>query len=149
MCAIATVNEKEPVLGTQTLKVIHYLLYQVKCTTFSTISKGGNFTMLTKSELINDIAYEMSGYLTSEGIDHLKTVITFKLVNINLTARKAQYLSVYVAEDGCVISQLRTWSKRLHFLAVVNSVPRYIHFARHLHRGNIGGQKMCCLYQRD
>ena len=86
MCAIATVNEKEPVLGTQTLKVIHYLLYQVKCTTFSTISKGGNFTMLTKSELINDIAYEMSGYLTSEGIDRLKTVITFKLVNINLTA---------------------------------------------------------------
>lgn len=42
--------------------------------------------MLTKSELINDIAYEMSGYLTSEGIDRLKTVITFKLVNINLTA---------------------------------------------------------------
>lgn len=60
MCAIATVNEKEPVLGTQTLKVIHYLLYQVKCTTFSTISKGGNFTMLTKSELINDIAYGWS-----------------------------------------------------------------------------------------
>ena len=86
MCAITTVNEKEPVLGTQTLKVIHYLLYQVKCTTFSTISKGGNFTMLTKAELINDIAYEMSGYLTSEGIDRLKTVITFKLVNINLTA---------------------------------------------------------------
>ena len=53
MCAIATVNEKEPVLGTQTLKVIHYLLYQVKCTTFSTISKGGNFTMLTKSEFID------------------------------------------------------------------------------------------------
>ena len=42
--------------------------------------------MLTKAELINDIAYEMSGYLTSEGIDRLKTVITFKLVNINLTA---------------------------------------------------------------
>lgn len=41
---------------------------------------------MTKSELINDIAYEMSGYLTSEGIDRLKTVITFKLVNINLTA---------------------------------------------------------------
>ena len=42
--------------------------------------------MLTKAELINDIVYEMSGYLTSEGIDRLKTVITFKLVNINLTA---------------------------------------------------------------
>jgi hypothetical protein len=41
---------------------------------------------MTKSELINDIAYEMSGYLTSDGIDRLKTVITFKLVNINLTA---------------------------------------------------------------
>lgn len=41
---------------------------------------------MTKAELINDVVYEMSGYLTSEGIDRLKTVITFKLVNINLTA---------------------------------------------------------------
>lgn len=41
---------------------------------------------MTKAELINDVVYEMAGYLTPEGIDHLKTVITFKLVNINLTA---------------------------------------------------------------
>ena len=41
---------------------------------------------MTKTELINDVIYEMAGYLTPEGIDRLKTVITFKLVNINLTA---------------------------------------------------------------
>lgn len=41
---------------------------------------------MTKAELINDVVYEMTGYLTPEGIDRLKTVITFKLANINLTA---------------------------------------------------------------
>ena len=41
---------------------------------------------MTKAELINDVVYEMTGYLTPEGIDRLKTVITFKLVNINLAA---------------------------------------------------------------
>lgn len=41
---------------------------------------------MTKAELINDVVYEMAGYLTLEGIDRLKTVITFKLVNVNLTA---------------------------------------------------------------
>lgn len=41
---------------------------------------------MTKAELINDVVYEMAGYLTPEGIDRLKTVITFKLVNISLTA---------------------------------------------------------------
>ena len=35
---------------------------------------------MTKAELINDVVYEMTGYLTPEGIDRLKTVITFKLV---------------------------------------------------------------------
>lgn len=41
---------------------------------------------MTKTELINDIAYEMAGYLTPEGIDHLKTVITVKLIDIQLEA---------------------------------------------------------------
>lgn len=47
--------------------------------------RKGGFAM-TKAELINDVVYEMTGYLTPEGIDRLKTVITFKLVNISLTA---------------------------------------------------------------
>ena len=51
--------------------------------------------MLTKAELINDIAYEMSGYLTSEGIDRLKTVITFKLVNINRVRQRVHYEAVH------------------------------------------------------
>lgn len=41
---------------------------------------------MTKSELVNDVIYEMTGYLTPDGIDHLKTVITAKLIDINLTA---------------------------------------------------------------
>lgn len=68
---------------------------------------------------------------------------------IRMIARKEQYLSACVAEDGCVISQLRTWSKRLRFLAVANSVLRCTHSERLLLRGNIGGQKMCFLYRKD
>lgn len=41
---------------------------------------------MTKTELINDVVYEMTGYLTQDGIDRLKTVITVKLVNVQLTA---------------------------------------------------------------
>ena len=41
---------------------------------------------MTKSELINDVVWEMTGYLTPEGIDHMKTVLTVKLVNVNLVA---------------------------------------------------------------
>lgn len=41
---------------------------------------------MTKSELINDVIYEMTGYLTPEGIDRLKTVITVKLFNISLAS---------------------------------------------------------------
>ena len=41
---------------------------------------------MTKTELINDVVYEMTGYLTPEGIDRLKTVITVKLIDIQLTA---------------------------------------------------------------
>lgn len=37
--------------------------------------RKGGFAM-TKAELINDVVYEMAGYLTPEGIDRLKTVIT-------------------------------------------------------------------------
>lgn len=41
---------------------------------------------MTKTELINDVVYEMTGYLTPEGIERLKTVITVKLIDIQLTA---------------------------------------------------------------
>ena len=41
---------------------------------------------MTKTELINDVVYEMTGYLTQDGIDRLKTVITVKLIDIQLTA---------------------------------------------------------------
>lgn len=41
---------------------------------------------MTKTEFINDVIYGMTGYLTQDGIDRLKTVITVNLVNINLTA---------------------------------------------------------------
>lgn len=41
---------------------------------------------MTKSEFVNDVIYEMTGYLTPEGVDHIKTVLTVKLYNITLTS---------------------------------------------------------------
>ncbi|WP_075678540.1 tyrosine-type recombinase/integrase [Roseburia sp. 831b] len=41
---------------------------------------------MTKTELINDVVFCMTGYLTNDGIDRLKNIITVKLMNINLTA---------------------------------------------------------------
>lgn len=41
---------------------------------------------MTKAELINDVIYEMSGYLTPDGVDQFKTVMTVKLVDYNLSA---------------------------------------------------------------
>ena len=45
---------------------------------------------MTKTELINDVVYEMTGYLTQDGIDRLKTVITVKLVNVQKRAVDVQ-----------------------------------------------------------
>lgn len=50
---------------------------------------------MTKAELINDVVYEMAGYLTPEGIDRLKTVITFKLVNIIWPQRRHCHLQKF------------------------------------------------------
>ena len=41
---------------------------------------------MTKAELINDVIYEMSGYLSQDGVEQLKTVMTVKLINYNLSA---------------------------------------------------------------
>ena len=80
-----TTNLKRACAGnTSPLESVIHFPEQDEYSIFYPDRKGG-FAM-TKAELINDVVYEMSGYLTSEGIDHLKTVITFKLVNINLTA---------------------------------------------------------------
>lgn len=41
---------------------------------------------MTKTDFINNIAYSMAEYLTTEGIEHLKTIIRVNLVDVELTA---------------------------------------------------------------
>ena len=62
-------------------------------------------------------------------------------------ARKAQCLSAYVAEDGCAISQLRIWSKRLRFLAVANLMRQCIRSERPLRPENTAELRMCFSFQ--
>ena len=41
---------------------------------------------MTKTDFINNIAYSMAEYLTTEGIEHLKTIIRVNLVDVELAA---------------------------------------------------------------
>ena len=41
---------------------------------------------MTKTEFLNDLIYDMAGYLDMSGVDHLKNAVAYRLKGFQLTS---------------------------------------------------------------